>query len=235
MPLYQPTDLQRPVLSQFSLQGKICLVTGGSRGIGRQIVQGLAEAGADVAFIYRSTPDADAAMTADEIAQSTKVRVKAFKCDVTRRQDTQKVISHIASDFGRGRLDVVVANAGVCSCVDSLGYDEDSWRHINGVNYDGAMWTAQAAGAIFKRQGRGNLIITASVSAHIVNVPQTQAAYNASKAAVLQLARGLAVEWVEFARVNCVSPGYVWTESKPPLSVLPSRVSFLWFFFWGEE
>lgn len=76
------------------------------------------------------------------------------------------------------------------------------------------MWTAVAAGRQFKKQGRGNLIVTASVSASLVNVPQTQAAYNASKAGALQLARSLAVEWTDFARVNCVSPGYVLTESE---------------------
>jgi sorbose reductase len=75
------------------------------------------------------------------------------------------------------------------------------------------MWTAQAAGKIFKRQGHGSLVITASVSAILVNIPQTQAAYNASKAAVVHLAKSLAVEWASFARVNCISPGFIETES----------------------
>lgn len=75
------------------------------------------------------------------------------------------------------------------------------------------MWTAIPVGKIFKKQGKGYLIITASVSAGLVNVPQMQAAYNASKAGVLLLAKSLAVEWADFARVNCVSPGYVHTES----------------------
>lgn len=81
------------------------------------------------------------------------------------------------------------------------------------MNYDGVMWTAQAAGKIFKEKGKGNLIITASVSATLVNIPQTQVAYNASKAAAVHLAKSLAVEWADFARVNCVSPGFIMTES----------------------
>lgn len=222
MVLHQPSDLERPVLEQFSLAGKICLVTGGSRGIGYRVVQALAEAGADVAFIYKSNPDSDQA--AQTLSIATGVRVKAFRCDVTNREETRTIINAIADDFGRGKLDVVVANAGVCSNFEALDYDENSWGHINSVNYDGAMWTAMAAGAIFKRQGHGNLIFTASVSAHIVNVPQRQVAYNASKAAVLQLARGLAVEWTDFARVNCVSPGYVWTESKFTPNILGSAL-----------
>lgn len=94
------------------------------------------------------------------------------------------------------------------------------------------MWTAQAAGAIFKKQGKGNLIITASVSATLVNVPQTQVAYNASKAAAVHLGKSLAVEWAEFARVNVISPGFIMTEmlTKQPkermdqwLSMIPGR------------
>ena len=83
------------------------------------------------------------------------------------------------------------------------------------VNLDGAMFTAQAAGNIFKKQGPGacSMIFTASVSAILVNVPQQQAPYNASKAAVVHLAKSLAVEWIDFARVNCISPGFISTDS----------------------
>lgn len=200
------------MLSQFSLSGKTALVTGGSRGIGRQIVTGLAEAGADIAFIYRTATDAT--QTASEVAKATGVRVQAYQSDVTNKDEITRTIEQIAATFGKGQLDIVIANAGVCQNVPSLEYDEDTWKYMNSVNYDGVMWTALAAGRLFKKQGRGNFIITASVSATLVNVPQTQAAYNASKAGVVQLAKSLAVEWVDFARVNCVSPGYIMTESK---------------------
>lgn len=211
MPLYQPTDLNAPVLSQFSLKGKIAVVTGGSGGIGRQVVTGLAEAGADVALIYKTATDAHE--TAAKIAEKTGARVKAYQSDVTKRETIANTIEQIATEFGNGRLDIVIANAGVCQNVPSLDYDEETWNYMNSVNYDGVMWTAVAAGRIFKKQGRGNLIITASVSANLVNIPQTQAAYNSSKAGALQLGKSLAVEWVDFARVNCVSPGYIMTES----------------------
>ncbi|KAF2788981.1 oxidoreductase [Melanomma pulvis-pyrius CBS 109.77] len=223
MPLYQPADLNAPVLSQFSLEGKVALVTGGSRGIGRQVVTGLAEAGADVAFIYRTAKDATE--TAAEISKATGRRVQAYQSDVTKKHDIGRTIERVAAEFGNGRLDIVVANAGVCQNVPSLDYDEETWRNMNSVNYDGVMWTAVAAGKIFKAQGRGNLIITASVSATLVNIPQTQAAYNSSKAGTLQLAKSLAVEWVDFARVNCVSPGYIMTEM---LTRQPKELLDLW-------
>lgn len=212
MPLYLPENLGAPVLSLFSLTGKIAVVTGGSGGIGVPVVTALAEAGADVAIVYhRSTTAED---TAAQIAKKTGRRVHAYKSDVGDRTRITDTIRQITEEFGNGRLDIVVANAGVCQNVNSLEYTEDTWESMNRVNYDGVMWTAAAAGKIFKKQGQGNLIITVSVSAGLVNVPQTQAAYNASKAGALLLAKSLAVEWADFARVNCVSPGYVHTDSE---------------------
>lgn len=211
MPLYQPEDVNKPVLDQFSLKGKIAAVTGGAGGIGVEIVRGLAEAGADVALIYsgnKSAPD-----VAAQIAHETGVRVEAFQSDVSSRSAITATIEDIASNFGKGQLNAVVANSGVVANVPALEYTEESWNRNNGVNYDGVMWTAQAAGKIFKQQGHGNLIFTASVSATLVNLPQKQAAYNASKAAVVHLAKCLAVEWADFARVNCISPGFIMTES----------------------
>lgn len=212
MPLFQPEDYDSPVLGQFSLKGNIAAVTGGARGIGVEIVRGLAEAGADVALIYASSKNAPE--VAADIAKATGVRVQAFRSNVASREDIAATINEIAEDFGRGRLDIVVANSGVCANIPSLEYTEEKWSANNSVNFDGVMWTAQAAGKIFKRQGKGNLIITASVSAILVNIPQTQAVYNASKAAVVHLAKSFAVEWVDFARVNCISPGFIETESE---------------------
>lgn len=213
MPLYRPPNPEAPVLSQFSLEGKVAAVTGGAKGIGLEIVRGLAEAGADVAMIYATSTEAEAHAAA--IAAATGRRVRAYRGDVRSRAAIAATIDAVAADFG-GRLDVVVANAGVCANVPALEATEETWAANNAVNLDGVMWTAQAAARIFRRQGRGNLIITASVSATLVNVPQRQAAYNASKAAAVHLAKCLAVEWIDFARVNCVSPGFIETDSAYP-------------------
>lgn len=212
MPLAKPDNPSKPTLSHFSLKGKIAAVTGGARGIGLEVCKGLAEAGATVALIYTSSKDAEE--TAASIASSTGQTVKAYKSDVRDKSAITATMEQIAKDFGR--LDICVANAGIASHHDSLEYTVDQWQEIMKVNLDGAMWTAQAAGSIFKRQGpgAGSMIITASVSAILVNIPQRQSAYNASKAAVVHLAKCLAVEWTKFARVNCISPGFIETDSE---------------------
>lgn len=211
MPLAKP-DQSLPVLSRFSLEGKVCLVTGGTRGIGLEIVTGLAEAGADVVLTYLTTPPAKAEETAAALSKKTGRKVQAVYADVTNRAQIAECLNLVAASHSR--LDVVVANAGVCRQISSLEYTEQSFDADYAVNVYGVMWTAQAAGRIFKTQGFGNLIITASVSSVLVNVPQPQTSYNSSKAAAAHLGKNLAVEWVDFARVNCVSPGYVATNSE---------------------
>lgn len=147
--------------------------------------------------------------------------------DVRTEEPITATINQIVQDFRC--LDVVIANAGVCSRFDALDYDAENWTAINSVNYDGVFWTAKAAGNIFKRQGKGNLIVTASVSATLVNVPQWQAAYNASKAAAMHLCKCLAVEWASFARVNSVSPGYINTlmVSRQPAELMEKWLSMV--------
>lgn len=231
MPLFKPEDVNTPVLSQFSLKGKIAAVTGGAKGIGLEIVRGLAEAGADVAIIYgkSATLAEEAAKT---ISAATGVRISTYSADVAKRADIAACIDKIVEEFGNGRLDIVIANAGVCASIPALEYTEEDWAWNNGANFDGVMWTAQAAGKYFKKQGKGNFIITASVSAILVNVPQTQVAYNAAKAAAVHLGKSLAVEWADFARVNVISPGFIMTEmlTKQPkerfdawMSMIPGR------------
>jgi len=212
MPLAKPSDSHTPVLSHFGLKGKIAAVTGGARGIGLEVCRALAEVGVAVALIYTSSKDAEE--TASKIAKETGSMVKAYKSDVRNKSTITKTINDIAKDFGR--LDICVANAGIAAHHDNLTCAEEDWHEIMKVNLDGAMFTAQAAGNIFKQQGpgAGSMIFTASVSVILVNIPQRQSAYNASKAAVVHLAKCLAVEWMEFARVNCISPGFIETDSK---------------------
>ena len=178
--------------------------------VGLEAVRGLAEAGADVALMYSTSTQASS--LASQIALETGVKVHAYQADVRSADSLAATINQIATDFGR--LDIVVANAGITSHVSALEQSKESYENVMRINLDGAFWTAQAAGKIFEKQGSGSLIFTASVSAILVNLPQKQAAYNASKAAVVQLAKCLAVEWAGWGRVNCVSPGFIATDSE---------------------
>ncbi|KAL2836798.1 hypothetical protein BJX68DRAFT_259800 [Aspergillus pseudodeflectus] len=206
MVLSQPAN--QHVMKAFDLSGKVAVVTGGARGIGLEVSRGLAEAGANVALIYNSSSNANE--LAAEIASANNVTARAYKANVTSQSEIESTIQQIKTDFGK--LDVIVVNSGITETVPAEDYTVDQWRKIMDVNLDGAFYSAQAAAKIFKEQGKGNIIFTASVSATLVNVPQKQAAYNASKAAVVQLAKCLSVEWVDFCRVNCISPGFIATD-----------------------
>ena len=159
-------------------------------------------------MIYNTTKDA--ASIASKLEKESGMRCQAYQADVSQPEQISTILQRIASDFGH--LDIVVANAGIASHYAAEDYTPAQFSEIMKTNLDGAFYTSQAAAKIFKSQGSGNIIFTASVSAILVNVPQKQAAYNASKAGLVQLARCLAVEWVDFCRVNCVSPGFIATD-----------------------
>ncbi|MCJ1448457.1 MAG: hypothetical protein MMC23_008972 [Stictis urceolatum] len=220
MPIAHPPNA--PVLSQFSLKGKVAAVTGGARGIGIEVVRGLAEAGADVAMLY--TTSTRAPQLSEQIAKETGTRVQAYQADVRNVESMDAAMNQIVSDYGR--LDIIVANAGITLEKAALDITAEEFRNVMAVNVDGAFYSVQAAGKIFEKQGSGNAIFTASVSAQLVNLPQKQAAYNTSKAAVVQLAKCLAVEWADFARVNIVSPGFIATDTV--LDGLPEEYRAKW-------
>ncbi|KAF4125465.1 sorbose reductase [Geosmithia morbida] len=221
-------DPATPVLSHFSLEGKSAFVTGASRGIGLAVARGLLEAGASVAITYSTTPDSEVSDLVSSLSSDNPGRVvRAYQCNVTDRAAVNDAVRKAAADIGGGSLDIVVANAGIGDHVAAEDYPEDRFLNMLDVNFNGAFWTAQAAANIMKgSKTRGSIIFTASVSAILVNVPQKQSAYNASKAAVVHLAKSLAVEWADFARVNCVSPGYIATDM---LDVHPKEWKDKWF------
>jgi NAD(P)-dependent dehydrogenase (short-subunit alcohol dehydrogenase family) len=197
------------ILDKFKLDGKKAFVTGGARGIGKCIVTALLEAGADVAIVDVDIDEAK--KTADEL-KSAGPKVFAVKADLTKPADVDRMIGEVVD--GLGELNVAFCNAGICLNVKAEDMTFEQWRKVIDINLDGVFLTAQAAGRQMIKQGKGGSIInTASMSAHIVNFPQPQCAYNASKAGVIQLSKSLAVEWVDHnIRVNSISPGYIGTE-----------------------
>jgi len=197
------------ILEKMRLDNKKAFVTGGARGIGKSIATALAESGADVAIVDVDIEEAQ--KTADELSK-LGVRTLAVKADVTSPAEVSDMMEKILSSFGE--INIAFCNAGICMNIPAEDMTLTEWNQVININLTGVFLTAQAAGRQMIKQGNGGSIInTASMSAHIVNSPQPQCSYNASKAGVIQLSKSLAVEWAEKnIRVNSISPGYMGTE-----------------------
>jgi NAD(P)-dependent dehydrogenase (short-subunit alcohol dehydrogenase family) len=197
------------IIEKLRLDGKKAFVTGGARGIGYNIAIALAEAGADVALV--DTDIGTAGESAGKIAAAMGRKAIAVKADVTKKADVDAMIETVLGAFGR--IDAAFCNAGICINLPAAEMSLDDWNKVININLTGVFLSAQAAGKVMIKQGGGSIINTASMSAHIVNVPQPQCSYNASKAGVIQLTKSLAVEWaLKNVRVNSISPGYIGTD-----------------------
>ncbi|MCP3773239.1 SDR family oxidoreductase [Paenibacillus sp. MZ04-78.2] len=211
------------ILEKMRLDGKKIFVTGGARGIGKRFAIALSEAGADVAIVDVDLEEAQ--KTAKEIAQANHNKTIAIKTDITKPDEVNKMIETILKEFGR--LDVAFCNAGIGHVVPVEEDTLEDWTRVINVNLNGTFLTAQAAGRVMIQQGGGSIINTASMSAHITNVPQKECSYAASKAGVIAMSRNMAVEWADKnVRVNTISPGYMATEmtlNDPGLTPLISQ------------
>jgi NAD(P)-dependent dehydrogenase (short-subunit alcohol dehydrogenase family) len=206
-----------PILNRFGLGGRAAVVTGAGQGIGRAYCHALADAGASVAVLDFNREGAE--RVASEL-EARGAAAMALVADVTKPEEVDAAIDTVVREWSS--LTIGVNNAGICKWTDAESVSAEEWRSIVAVNYDGVFYCCQAEARAMMRTGYGKIINTASMSGHIVNTPQHQAAYNSSKAAVIHLTRSLAVEWAPRGiRVNSISPGYTRTELVDDLVATP--------------
>jgi NAD(P)-dependent dehydrogenase (short-subunit alcohol dehydrogenase family) len=195
-------------LERYKLTDRVAVVTGGAQGIGLACVEALSEAGAHVYIADRNPNQAAEAQAA--------MKAKGFLTDFLEMD----VVSSAEVDAGaarvmkeKGRIDILVANAGIArSETRAEDVTDEHWLNVIDVNLNGVFWCCRAFGKPMLAAGRGAIVNIGSMSGFIVNKPQPQSYYNASKAAVHHLTRSLAAEWASRGvRVNAVAPTYIET------------------------
>jgi len=195
----------------FRLGGKVALVTGGGRGIGKFIAEGLAEAGADLVLASRKMKNLEAA--AEEIRRNFGVRVLPVACDMGKPEEIDAMIRTVLAEFSR--IDILVNNAGASWGAPTLEFPIERWDQMFNVNVRGVWILSQKVAAVMKNQGGGNMINISSVMGFRGTEEAMHPAvpYNSTKAAVNLLTMNLAVKLAPYRiRVNAIAPGFFRTD-----------------------
>ncbi|KAH9884153.1 NAD(P)-binding protein [Xylariomycetidae sp. FL2044] len=205
-------------LASFSLEGKVGVVTGGARGLGLVMGQGMVISGSNLAIVDMNKEEAE--RQAAELVEvfrkenpgaANVPKVTAHYADVSDADSVQGCINDVIEQHGK--IDNLVTSAGFTENYNAIDYPIDRIRKLWSVNVDGTyLFAITVAKHLIERKSPGSMVFIGSMSGAIVNVPQPQAPYNSAKAAVRHMASSLAVEWAHAGiRVNCISPGYMLT------------------------
>lgn len=197
------------VKEKFDLTGKCSIVTGGSRGLGLAMARALAEYGSNI--VIADINDQNSEELLQSFRDQYHVGAHFVRVDVTNEAQVQHAVTSTMEQFGQ--IDVLLNNAGVANVENAEDMSYESWKRVIDVNLNGAFLVAREVGKQMIKQRNGSIINISSMSGMIVNTPQNQCAYNASKAGVIMLTKSLAVEWAKHhIRVNTIAPGYMNTE-----------------------
>ncbi len=193
-------------LDEFSLKGKVALVTGGSRGIGRAIAIGLANAGADIALASRKLPDLE------DVAKEVKATGRkslAVAAHVGRMEEVNSLVEKVKDTFGK--IDILVNNAATNPTMDqAIDVEERAWDSIMNLNLKGLYFLSQAVARVMKEKGGGKIINVASVAGI---TPDILCIYSISKAGVIMATKVMAQQWAQYnIRVNAIAPGLTKTR-----------------------
>jgi len=195
----------------MKLDGKIAIVTGGSRGLGRGMALALAEAGADVVVASRTLS------ALKEVSQEIEDKGRkslSVELDVCNLSSINQMVDKVLDEFGR--IDILVNNAGMNIRKPAVEVTEEDWDKIVNTNLKGAFFCAQAVGKVMIKQKRGKIINIGSLTSKIA-LPN-MAPYAATRGGILQLTKSLAVEWAKYnINVNAIAPGYFKTGQTAPL------------------
>ena len=207
------------ILDLFSLEGRVALVTGASRGIGKGIAMGFAGAGANLALVARSE---STLIEAQEEIQALGVQAEIFPCDMNQTENIPDLVAAVNASYGQ--IDILVNNAGTTHRDAVVDFPEDRWDDVIRVNLKSVWLLSQQVGRSMVERGSGKIINIASLLSFSGGI--RTAAYAASKGGIAQLTKALANEWASTGvNVNAIAPGYIKTDMTSVILNDPVRVA----------